>query len=109
VNQPKQSKAPVANNKKIPVQQNSAEIFCKTKCVQGEQPKKCFINGNLGKCSSCKFGGQLTGTKEQKIQKICFQLCNFVPEQGTCKSYAYVLKLKVDKNLLEEFGLKRKL
>lgn len=109
VNQPGQSKAPVAHNKKIPIQQNSAENFCKTKCVQGNKPKKCYINGNVGQCSSCKFGGKLTSPKEHKMQKICFQLCNFIPSQGTCKSFAYILKLKVDSKLLEEFGLKRKL
>jgi hypothetical protein len=96
----KVNESPVANNKKIPIQQNSAENFCKTNCVQGNQPKKCYINGNLGQCSSCKFGKTLTGPKEQKIQKICYQLCNFIPSQGICKSFAYVLKLKVDSHLL---------
>lgn len=94
--------------KKIPIQQNSAENFCKTKCVRGNKPKKCYIDGKVGQCSSCRYGGELSGLKEQKIQKICFQLCNFIPSQDTCKSFAYVLKLKVDASLLQEFGLKRK-
>jgi len=104
----KLNESPVTYNKKIPIQQNSGKNFCKTNCVQGNQPKKCYIKGNLGQCSSCKFGKTPTGLKEQKIEKICYQLCNFIPSEGICKSFAYVLKLKVDSDLLKEFGLKRK-
>ena len=100
---------------KIDKNLNNKNAFCAKNCINNNQntvnSKKCYLNGAVKNCFSCKSREVTTAEKEKNIDKICINFCNNVENTPNCLYFGYINKNKkiseIDPKILIEFGIKK--
>ncbi len=82
-------------------------IFCESFCESNpdSKEKKCFKNGKVQPCFSCKTNDP---AQNKDANKLCKKVCNAVGKSNSCSYYSYINRSKknVKPRLLSKFGLK---
>lgn len=89
--------------------------FCAKNCFDNNQnaanSKKCYLNGVVKNCFSCKFREAARTETEINIEKICMNFCNHVDNTPDCLYFGYTNKNKkqidIDSKILIDFGIKK--
>lgn len=89
--------------------------FCSKNCFDDNQnianSKKCYFNGLVKNCFSCKYKGTAKSEREKNIEKLCLNFCNHVENTPSCLYFGYINKNKKQNNIetkiLIEMGIKK--
>lgn len=108
----KKKKKEKRNNLKVLKTKNA---FCSELCfddnITNKQAKKCYFNGQIRNCFSCKYKDIAKNEKEKIYENICMNLCNHVENSSSCVYFGYINKNKksidIDSKLLDELKLRK--
>jgi len=100
---------------KIDKNLNDKNAFCGKYCLGDDQncvnSKKCYLNGAVKNCFTCKFKEKALNEKEKNIEKLCMNFCNHVENTHSCLYFGYINKSKkqidIDIKILIELGIKK--